>query len=207
MISIVIPTVPGRDEVLGRTMRAFAHTTPMDAVQFIVERGHDVCGTAWQAGAGKAEGDYILFGADDLEPMDGWWQPLVESVDAGELPCPVVFEPDGCTVQSAGAFDWELQRTAPADGAPTGWTTVPFIRREWWAHIDPMLPIHYCTDTWVSVRLARHGIRTVVRTGSGFIHHNAAPGRGAGMEINARNVHDRARFYEAVQATMEEAVA
>jgi hypothetical protein len=197
-ISVVVPTVEGREEMLGRVALAFTRTTPLEDFQFIVERGHEVCGTAWQAGAEKAEGDFILFCADDLEPMDGWWQPLVESAERGEVPCPVVYEADGC-VQSAGALDWDLQTRIPADGSPTGWTTVPFIRREWWPLIDPMLPVHYCTDTWVSVRLARHGIRTVVRTGSGFIHHNAAPARGAGMDVHARNIHDRARFYEAVE--------
>ena len=199
-ISVVLPTVTGREEVCHRVIRAYEETTP--GAEVIIERDHDCVGKAWQAGAERAHGDYVLLGADDLEPMPGWWEPLIESVDRGELPCPVVFETDG-RVQSAGAIDWELQTTAPDDGAVTGWTTVPFFSRTWWPLIDPMLPVHYCTDTWVSVRLARHGIRTVVRTGSGFIHHNAIPGRGAGMDVHARNIHDRARFYEAVEEMLD----
>ena len=197
MISVVIPTIPGREEHLERAVAAYRQHT--EDVEIIVETGHDCVGKGWQAGAERARGEFIHLTADDLEPHAGWWQPMADAVERGLCPCPVVLNPDG-SLQSAGAVGWELQLAIPEDCAHTGWTTVPFMSREQWSLVDPMLPLHYCTDTWVSVRLGRHGIPTVVRTGSVFTHHNAAPGRGAGMSEHARNIHDRARFYDALDA-------
>jgi hypothetical protein len=198
VISIVIPTVDGREDVLERVLLAYHETTPEHEV--ITVHGRETCGIAWQEGSERATGDYLLLGADDLEPLPGWWQPLVEAVERGCCPCPVVLESDG-RVQSAGTSGWEPIRTIGEDWTPVDWTTVPFVTRAQWSLVAPMLPTHYCTDTWVSYRLGRHGIKTVLRTGSRFRHHNALPGRGAGMDIHKRNQHDRMIFTEAVCAS------
>ena len=145
-------------------------------------------------GAEDFQGDYLHFGADDLEPHAGWWQPLVEACDAGMCPCPVVLEPDGRVQSMGGTWGWEL-RAEGEDWEPVDWTTVPFMSREQWEVVSPMpAELHYCTDAWVSARLAVTGTLTVLRREARFTHHNALAGRGAGMDVHVRNRHDRARF-------------
>lgn len=200
-VSVIIPTVAGRDDILERVLGAYRATDGVSEV--VVEYNNPTCGVAWQKASQAVDGDYVLFGADDLEPLPGWLPPLIEACEAGMVPCPVVLEPDGVTVQSAGATGWDLTKTVPADWGETGWTTVPFIRRDWMDAVLPIPPIHYCTDTWFSAKLQlERGLPTVVRNDSRFVHHNALPGRGAGMDVHARNLHDRARFYELLDEAM-----
>jgi hypothetical protein len=189
---VVLPTVTGRERHLARTLAAYRQRTPVP-VEITVVQDHPTCGIAWREGAARVDGAaYVHLGADDLVPEDGWWEPLAEAVDAGYLPCPVVLEPDG-RVQSAGGYDWGLHRDVGEDWATIGWTTVPFMSAEQFAAIG-MIETHYCTDTWVSAVGALHGWQTVLRPASRFVHHNAEPGRGAGMDVHARNRHDRAEF-------------
>ena len=191
-ITVVLPTLTARRERLRKTLAAYARTTP--GCRFVTVENRPTCGEAWDIGARMLDGAYLHFGADDLEPHAGWWEPLVEAVDAGMNPCPVVLAPDG-KVESCGAIGWNLQTELRPDWAPVEWSPVPFLSARHWqivGHVPHEL--HYCTDTWVSARLARAGIPTVVRDSSRFTHHNAPAGRGAGMDIHARNLFDRAAY-------------
>ena len=68
----------------------------------------------------------------------------------------------------------------------------PFIHRNWWPVVAPIpSDLHYWTDNLVSVRLARHGIPSVVCHGYRYTHHLAQPGRGAGMAEGDRMARDR----------------
>lgn len=204
-IAVVVPTVHGRDAHLSRCVDAYRVSTARlaedDELALYIERDHDTCGEAWRAGAARAEQDgfdYLHLTADDLEPHPGWIAPAVECVDEGFIPAPVVLEPDG-TLQSAGINGWDCYRGPHVDWMHVESTTVPFMSRKQWQAVG-MIPLHYCTDMWVSYRADRAGWPTRLRMDMVFTHHNAELARGAGMGQHPRTVHDRAEFARLVSA-------
>ncbi len=192
MISVVIPTIQGREEHLARCVAAYeAHTTV--PFELIVEHDHPACGPAWNAGAARATGDILHFSADDLEPQPGWHVPAMEALAAGTLPAPRLVNQHG-RLDSCGLHGVEME-----DWAPVPMSVVPFLPCDLWAQVGPVLPIHYFTDNWISWRGARAGWPTVVRRGFAFTHHWAEVGRGAGMSYEQRMRHDRLMFLDAVR--------
>jgi hypothetical protein len=172
VISIIIPTIPGRERWLEQCAQAYAETLGGGVeYEFRVEIGHPYCGSAWEAGALSARGDYLHFTADDIVPHEGWLAPALEAVEAGFLPCPRVLNTDG-TIQSAGEWAAEI-----ADWEPTYIARVPFLSRAQWDLGGWILPTHYYTDNWISERGLRLGIQTVVRRDYLFTHHFAPEGR------------------------------
>jgi hypothetical protein len=176
-VAVVIPTIDGREDHLQRCLAAYGQ---LSDVHLIVEHGHPSCGAAWIAGAKKARYfDYIHFTADDLEPHPGWLEPAIETVEAGYIPAPLVFNPDG-TLDSAGLEGFGQYRGPYDDWQYIEGTTVPFLTREMWEAIG-MIDVHYCTDLWVSrVGRLRGGWGTVIRTEMRFTHHTADVGRNYG---------------------------
>lgn len=189
MISVVIPTVTGREEHLERCVRAYEERT-LRPPEIIVIRNAPTCGVAWQEGAERATGTYIHFTADDLEPHPAWANSALVAVAMGYLPAPRILRPDG-TLESCGR--WEVEQET---GDPTPMTRIPFMSREQWKLIGPMLPIHYYTDNWISFKGALAGIETRVYRDYQFTHHWAEAGRGAGMSQEDRMRHDEAIYVE-----------
>jgi hypothetical protein len=192
VISVVVPTIVGREEHYARCVAAYERTVPADDLQLITMRDFPTCGEAWNAGAAQATGDYIHFSADDLEPHDGWWQPAVEAVEAGYLPAPRIVNASGkldyCGVHGREMADWMLVRMS----------VIPFFTAAQWKVIGPVLPIHYFSDNYLSWQGALAGFPTVVRRGFEFTHHWAQSGRGAGMTYQQRMEHDAQLFNAAV---------
>lgn len=192
MISVVIPTVDGREEHLERCVKAYRERT-VALVQLIIIRNRACCGDAWNEGAELAEGDFLHWTADDLEPAIEWDVPARECGARGEIPAPVIYKPDG-SIESCGGW-WD--RVIP-DGEPTTNTSVvPFCTRAQWEDIRPHLPAHYYTDNWFTYRAHLARLPVIVRSRYAFIHHWAQPGRGAGMTEQDRMAHDREVFEEA----------
>jgi hypothetical protein len=182
-VAVVVPTIDGRERWLERIRAAYWRTAPYAHVY--VEKGHRSCGEAWLAGTKKAEQDgfdYLHFGSDDLEPQEGWLKPAIEAVDAGFIPAPLVFHADG-TLDSAGLAGFGQYRGPCEDWQLVEGTTVPFMTREMWERIG-MIPVHYCSDLYVSTVGRKHGWETAIRTGMRFTHHVAPEGRDYGR-VNA----------------------
>lgn len=195
-LSIVIPTIKGREAWLERTLDAFQRLTE-STYEVLVEYDHPGCGPAWQAGGDASLGNYIFTAADDLEPASvGWEQVAMRVCDAGALPAPRIYNSDG-TVQSCGGSWGELE----PDGRATEFTRAPFMSRAQWMTVQPMLPCHYFTDNWVSWRGQQHGIPTRVAWGFDLIHHLAQEGRNESRMGADMNVFARARQGEDVWAT------
>jgi hypothetical protein len=191
MISVVVPTIAGREHWLERCLAAYRRHG--GELEIIVVRDAPACGVAWQEGAEQARGEYVHFSADDLEPFAGWWQAAVATVDAGFVPAPRILNADG-TLQSCG--EWAVLQD---DGAQTDMTRIPFLSRAQWDLVAPMIPLHYYTDNWVSHRARSHGVETRVVHAYAFVHHFAPEGRGAGMGSDAdRMWHDLALYQEYV---------
>lgn len=195
MISVVVPTVVGREEHLANCLRAY-RTRSVNEVELIVVHDKPTCGEAWIEGAEKATGDYIHFTADDLEPHAGWDVEAPLLVDAGLVPSPRILGPTGLTEFCGYHHDVEL---------PTGLevsmrSPVPFLSRAMLAECLPLLPAHYYTDDWVDYRLRRAGHRVVVCRSFAFTHHWAMPGRNAGLGMVERDAVDHAIYRAAVEA-------
>lgn len=170
MISVVIPTIKGREHWLARCIRAYRVTTP-GTVQYIIERDHPHCGAAWAAGGALARGEYLHFTADDIEPLPGWAEAAMACTDKGYLPCARVLSTDG-SLQSCGAWGQEM-----AEGTPTDIARVPFMSRAMWGLGGWILPCHYYTDNWIAMRGIELGIPTVVCRDFLVTHHFAMEGR------------------------------
>lgn len=187
MITVVVPTIDGREDSLARCLASYKeHTTDYET---IVVRNAPNCGVVWQWAAEHFTGDYIAFSADDLEAHDGWWQEAVTMIDHGVLPAPLIYNSDG-TVQSCGGSN-----ALEPEHAYTEFTRAPFVSRNQWDDaIKPMIPVHYYTDNWCSYRAGLHNIPTVVCHAYKLTHHMADEGRGAGMTWEQRMAADHRMF-------------
>lgn len=192
MISIIIPTVPGREDHYGRCLDAYLHRTSR-AFEVITERDHATVGLAWQAGAQRAAGDYIHFTCDDLEPLDGWDDAAVAASDAGSVPAPKVTDARTGELQS-----WPSWGAEHADGIDAGFSAIPFLSRPMWEAVRPLLLSHYYSDDWISYRARKRGWPPLFCNGYAFRHHWAQHRRGAGMTQDGRQAYDRDLYTQAV---------
>lgn len=193
LISVVIPTVEGRQLYLDNAVRAYmAHTRTR--IELIIEADHAAVGLAWQAGAEKATGDYIHLSNDDCEPHDGWDWPAIQACEEGFVPGPQVYAPDGSPqappVWGEVSPDWSPLKDDQA-------VTIPFLSRKQWDVVQPLLTVHYYSDNWIADRARAAGYRAVLRTGYAFTHHWAAPHRGAGMTEPERMFYDKLLYERA----------
>lgn len=193
MISIVIPTVTGREDHYQRCATAYAERTKT-RFELITEFDHATVGLAWQAGATRAKGDYIHLTCDDLEPLDGWDAAATATADRGFLPAPKVTDARNGALQSRPAWGHEFP-----DGTDTGITIVPFLTREQWEAVRPLFTGHYYTDDFISDRARQAGWPPSMCNAYAFRHHWAQHRRGAGMTENERMTHDQVMYYEALQ--------
>ena len=185
MISIICPTIDGREHHYSRCHDAYLRTTP--DVEWIEVRNQDTCGIAWNIGIARAQGDIIHLTADDLEPQPGWYEAAQEKVEAGFLPAPLILREDG-SIDSCG---WD--RRLRMDGEITEYTRIPFAPREWFDLIGPMLETHYANDHYFSVRAREIGLETVIARRYLFTHYWAKEGR-----LDHRMAPDHAIFEQAI---------
>src|SRR6188472_4307375 len=172
MISIVVPTITGREHWLERCVEAY-HKTLQDIpdYQIIVVKDRKTCGLAWNEGIAQAKGNYIHLTADDIEPVDGWHAPAIASVLRDELPSARILNTDG-SLQSCGTDHLEHD-----EGEEAFVARIPFATREQFDLIGPMMNEQYMGDYWFSHRGRQVGFRSVVRRDYCFFHHYAQEGR------------------------------
>jgi hypothetical protein len=196
MITWIVPTVSGREALLEK---ALVYPAARDDVEVLTYLDRPTCGEAWAEGAAVASGDYIYFAADDIEAQPGFIEESIETIDEGYLPAATVLEADG-TLQSCGGIGTGVCAADCPDWAIAEWSPTPFIKADWWTdhlapHADMIASLHYSSDVLVSYLLKRAGIVPAVRRTASIIHHNALPGRGAGMTQNERTHRDYVAFY------------
>jgi hypothetical protein len=142
-----------------------------------------------------------MLSADDIECVSSnWAEVCIETVDAGDLPCPRVWQPDGGIESQGGdmySSTGHLIRRHQRDLTSVDFTTVPFMSEEQAAQIG-MIPTQYCCDVWVSYRGRRLGYETVLRHGYDLMHYQEQVGRGAGMAQHERDAMDTKTMQEAL---------
>lgn len=166
MISVVIPTITGREEWLARCVTAYTETTP--AVEIIVVKDEPTCGHAWIEGYRRSSGMYVHFTADDITPRHSWYHDAMQACSRGFVPV--------CDVRSDnGNQAWCM---APlGDMGHVRNVLVPFLSREQLAKGGWLLPVHYGSDDWVTYRAVQLGLSLVECRDYKLTHHVASEGR------------------------------
>lgn len=168
-ISVVMPTITGREEMRGWITPLYQARAP----GFEIEMCQPLDYPNWPSGinAARPTGDYRLYTADDLEPLEGWADAMVAALDRGIVPCPQV---------------WNWKQEGPpvnlsADGPPGSiavFSRIPALTREMAEAIGPWPEsLSYFGDNWCSDVARLRGWESVVVAGFDFIHHWHQHGR------------------------------
>ena len=197
-ITVVIPTLTGREELLERTLAAYEeNTTAGTELEIIVVKNRASCGEAWAAENGTA--DLVHLAADDILPHEGWdtggWQ------DGSFLPSPLILRPDG-SVEACGSMGGGMLLQDCRTATRCNVSQFPAMPRTVWEEIRPdVLPIHYYSDDQISYLWSREISRTrptatvqVDRTYT-FTHLEGIVGR---ESVVRRSGTDRKRYLDFV---------
>ena len=186
MISVVLPTIEGREDTLARAIASYEDTLTAVPHEILIIQDAPTWPSACNLGFEKAEGDVIHFSADDLEALPGWHTEVRGVLDADELPAPKVLNhsPDG---------EWD-NRVDGADGALTHFTRIPIMTRSQYERIGPWPEFQYVADVWVSERARRLGIQTRMVHSYAFVHHWEQVGRDGSPEVLALADRELARM-------------
>jgi hypothetical protein len=172
MISVIIPTITGREHWLERCVTAYEKSLRHGPHEIIVIKDRPSCGIAWNEGLAQAKGRWIHLTADDIEPeWPMWWRIATWTADQGELPAARILNTDG-SLQSCGTDHLEHP-----EGEEAFVARIPFATREQFDLIGPMMNEHYMGDYWFSHRGRQVGLKSVVRRDYCFYHHYAQEGR------------------------------
>jgi GT2 family glycosyltransferase len=169
MLSIIIPTITGREESYKRCQQAYLNTMPHDwEIVTVTDRPN------WPAACNEgftyANGDYLHFTADDLEPLPGWWEEALDWITKhDELPAPKVFN-------YSAQGEWDNAVDGP-DKAVPHFTRIPLMTRSQYERIGPWPEIDYCADVWLSEKARTLGIETRMIHSYAFVHHWEQIGR------------------------------
>ncbi|MBX5461637.1 MAG: glycosyltransferase [Steroidobacteraceae bacterium] len=196
VVSVVLPTVRGREDLLDQTRAAFERTTAAAGVdlELVIVRDRPTCGEAWNDGAQAATGDWLLLGADDLVPHDGWTA-VLDDVDRGVWPAPWIVRVDGSTECCGTLGSGLLLDDRARDGLPVNNSPVPLMRRDTWPRVGPTIPAHCYSDDFLAWRARAAGLEVEVRRAFKFTHLDGQIGH---ARLVARSGADRQLFAEAV---------
>jgi hypothetical protein len=195
-ISVVIPTITGREGLLEQTIAAFEDTTDAD-LEFIIPTGHPTCGEAWNAGAAEATGACLMLAADDMVPHEGWSTAAISAMNRGVYPAPWIVNLDGSTECCGTLGSGTLLNANARDGLPCNNSPVPFMRRDMWPEIGPSITAHCYSDDYLAYRARLAGLSVEVRRAYKFTHLDGQVGHRPLVERSGR---DRLMFAEAVSA-------
>jgi hypothetical protein len=170
-ISVLMPTITGREEMRGQMVAAFDARSP----GFDVEVVSPLDFPNWPSGCNEAQrlatGDYFLFTADDLEPLDGWADAMVACLDEGFVPAPQVWN----WARSGRPVD---EHVDGPPGAIAAFSRIPALTREMAEAIGPWPEsLTYYGDNWASDAARLRGWESRVTEGFCFVHHWHQHGR------------------------------
>lgn len=180
MLSVILPTIAGREESLARAIASYEDTLAGVPHEICIMQDYPSWPAACNAGYEEAKGDVLHFTADDLEALPGWHIPALLHLSVhDELPAPRVYNyrPDG---------EFSNAEDGP-DGARTHFTRIPIMTRDQYERIGPWPLLNYYADLWVSEKARTLGIETRMIYGYDFVHHWSQIGR-----VDSKRVLDEA---------------
>lgn len=169
-LSVIIPTVTGREIYLERLLD-FLGDTP--GLEIIVIANRPNCGEAWQLGIEQASGEFATCLADDLCPRIHTWHTLaMEAWDKGWCPVPRIWTMPSGEIESAGVWRQHFPH-----GTIVPMSTVPFCRTDFWKGRHIMPQVHYESDHVFSNWCKDEGRKCRVVEGFDFNHYWASEKR------------------------------
>lgn len=169
VLSVIIPTITGREESLARTIASYEDTLCGVEHELVVVKDENSWPRACNTGYFRASGDVLHWTADDLEATPGWYDHVPALLERDEIPAPAVFDYrlDG---RFANAEDGN-------DGDTTWFTRIPLCRRDQAERIGLWPEITYYADIWFSEKARSLGIETRLLHSYRFVHHWSPIGR------------------------------
>lgn len=189
-VSVVIPTIKGREALVEKTVAAFRASVPGTGLQVVLVKDRMGIGRGWNDGVPPCEGEYLMLAADDILPAPGWLDAAVEAADAGYYPAPHI-DTVGGEVLATGSMGGGWLLTGCADWAPVCSSQFPFLRRDLWNRIGPSMEIHYYADDYLAARARAAGLIPCYREGYRLTHLEGLTGR---SEMVRRSGIDRLAF-------------
>lgn len=192
---IVIPTIPGREVLLSRTIDGYRADAP--DVRFLIVRDRPTIGEAWTDGAVRAlelGASTIHLAADDIVPHHGAVLAGTLAAEAGTLPSPRILHVGGSLLQ-CGSLGHGLLLPECATGTPAGSSQFPVLPADVMESILPLPPIHYYADDYVAAAARDRGMDVRVVRDYLFTHLEGSAGR---ARLIARSAADRETYMQAV---------
>lgn len=200
-VSIILPTIAGREDLLAVTREAYEQTVQGEA-EIIVVRERPTIGEAWNAGAAEAEGEFLLLGADDLVPFPGAVEAAIDaasemgdSASGGIYPVPWITRPDGSTEARGSMGGGMLLGSEAPEGTVCNSSPIPFFARSAWKAAGPSIHAHYYADDYLGWRARVVGLDVRLVGAYHFQHLEGTVGRPA---VQARAVADRNLYLQTV---------
>lgn len=187
MISVVIPTITGRENLLEQTVAGYRATAD---VEIIVVKNRKSCGEGWNAGASKASGDFLHFSADDLIPQAGWADAGIMAAEEGWWPSPRLLDPDG-TIQSDGSMGGGMLLPEHRHIVKCVSSPFPFMETRDWQDIGPCPPLHYYADDYLAAKAREIDLDVMAVPTYCFVHLGGTLGRD---KVAARAADDQETF-------------
>ena len=135
-LSILIATRRGRNAEAARAQVGYERET--DANLQILRGFADDLGEAWRTCASAADGRYLHFTTDELEPHPGWFDAATAAIAAGVVAAPAIWRWDGSPPPFARDWAPALGSAYPTlsreqfdlyGGPPLGPSLVDFVER------------------------------------------------------------------------------
>lgn len=146
-VSILIPTMPGRQAELALTIGGYQRTAP--GSQICVTMGEQ----SWGAGLNKltsedADHDWLLFAPDDAVPKPGWLEAALAMWEDGFFPCARYLDSTGKGVHANDEL--------PHD-TPVTWTRLFLLPRALYDELGPVIDATWWADIEYSERIVDAG--------------------------------------------------
>jgi len=158
-LSVLIPTVGDREDMLAQTEAGFRATVP--GCEILI-----VYGYTWGEGlnqlVGVAQGDYWYTSCDDTVPLPGWFEKARSFTDDHLTPCPRYLNPDGSPLKPG----WDDM----PHGEPVDWARAYLLTPAIYNEVGPFIDATWYCDIDYSERLVRAGYPILACDGFAFTH-------------------------------------
>lgn len=156
-VAVIIPTVRGREESLGRAVASVA----AESSRILTLEGFATCGEAWCEGIDILARDeswtHLMLFADDLEAHRGW-SAATHWLESGLLPAPILLQADGTRWNSSDGLPGEL----------CAFSRIVLCTRDQAADLVGFPSLHYYSDCLACELI---GLPSVVAPEYVFTHH------------------------------------
>lgn len=160
MVTVIIPTIRGREETLARVVNAYRET---GADRVLTSIGHKT--------AGEAGNDlmlclphgceHVLLTTDDMLPHAGWLDAALKVAAPGVVPVARCLRVDGQPLQERDG--WE-------PGRESSWTRLFFLSPATFKHVGAFLDATWYIDLDYCERLQAAGYKLLTTDGFTFTH-------------------------------------